>query len=410
MSISAFSGPVVSFGTAASSTSESNPEAGTSLFYAGAGILDPRPFYSYSPGQDFGNDTAGWLGTSNISTINAIPNTAIATAIAAAAATTAATPMTLASADSSSTGVAVNQSIVRSDTGATVTGLLAIDAYTSVSGYISNGTSGTAGNILTVTTSSAVAPLLVGMVIAGTGIPAGTYVTGYGPTTAAAGSGVGFTGTYTVSVSGAYGTSGSPLTITAALGSSTINALNAMRLPFGTAGTIQLWNPQAMIARALSVTPTALPTANITFTIVGYDIYGIPMSEAITLTTASAAGTAVNGKKAFKFVVSVTPSVTDAVTYSVGTTTILGLPVRADSFGELLVNYAASATLNTLITAVTGFVPAVRTVATTTTGDVRGTYSSATALATGVNRMSIRQTPTPYNVGSAVGLYGVTQA
>lgn len=404
MSISAFSGPVVSFGTAAADSYDNNPEAGTSLFYNGAGILDPRPYYGYNPGQDFGADTAGWLGTSNISTLNVVPYALSTAGIAAAAATVAATPMTLVSANSTTTGVSVAQSIARADTGATVTGLLAIDGYTSISGYVSNGTSGTAGNILTVTTA-ANGPLIIGMVITGTGIATGTYVTGYGPTTSAAAAGTGFTGTYTVSTSVAAGTSGSPLTITANVGSSTVNALNASRIPFGSAGTIQPWNPQGLLGRAVSVTATTVGTSPV-FTVAGYDIYGFPMTEALTATASST----VNGKKAFKYITSVTPSAADSTnTYSIGVSDIIGLPLRSDNFGDILVNYSASLD-PALVTANTGYTAAVKTLATATTGDVRGTYALQTAAAKATNRLFVRQTPALYNVGSIVGLYGVTQA
>ena len=401
MSISAFSGPVVSFGSSPNDLYESNPEAGTSLFYAGAGILDPRPYNGYNSGQDFGSDTAGWLGTSSISTLNVVPYGLSNVAIAAAAVTVAATPMTLVSANSTTTGVSVAQSIVRADTGATVTGLLAIDGHTSVTGYISSGVSGTAGNILTVTVA-ANGPLIIGMLLSGTNVTAGTYITGYGPTTAAAAAGTGFTGTYTVSVS----SNATSTAITANLGSSTVNALNTSRIPFGTAGTIQPWNPQGLLGRAVSITAAAV-TAAPTFTVSGYDIYGFPMSEVIQ----SAAST-VNGKKAFKYITSVVPSAADGTnTFSVGTTDIIGLPLRSDTFGDILVNYSASPD-PALVTANLGYVAAVKTLATATTGDVRGTYALQTAAAKGPtgNRLFVRQTPALYNVGSIAGLYGVTQA
>jgi hypothetical protein len=400
MSISAFSGPVVSFGSSASSTSESNPEAATSLFFAGAGILDPRPFYAYSPGQDFGSDTAGWLGNDGVNTLNVVPYTKSNVAIAAAAVTVANTPMTLVSSNSSTTGVAVAQSITRADTGATVTGLLALDGITSVTGYISNGVSGTSGTILTVTASTTVGPLTIGMVLSGTNITVGTYITGYGPTTAAAGSGNGFTGTYTVSAP----SNATSTTITATLGNSTINAMSAARIPFGTAGTIQLWNPQAVIGRAVSITSGAVTTAPL-FTVSGYDIYGYPMTETI-----QSAATTVNGKKAFKFITSVVPATADgANTYSVGTTDIIGLPIRSDNFADVTLAYSAS--LNPVpISAATGYTAAVTTLATATTGDVRGTYALQVVASSGANRLYARQTPAPYNVGSIVGLYGVTQA
>jgi hypothetical protein len=295
--------------------------------------------------------------------------------------------LTLVSSNSATTGIAVLQSIIRADTGATVTGLLAIDGATSVTGSIS-------GTTLTVTTATA-GPIYSGMILSGTGVTSGTYVTGYG-------TGTGGTGTYSVYPSQTV----TSTTITAVMGSSTVPATTTSRLPFGQAATVQPWNPQALIARAVSITPTSgTPTASITFTVAGYDIYGYPMSEAISLTTGSTQNTAVAGKKAFKYIASITPSVTDTVTYSAGTTDVYGLPLRADNFGELLINYPA-----TVVTANTGFTAAVNTTASTTTGDVRGTYALQSAASTGTNRLIITQSPQLYNIGSITGLFGVTQA
>jgi hypothetical protein len=413
MSISAFAGPLVSFGQSAYDPAGQNPEVGPSLFFGGAGILDPRLPFSYAPGQDFGATTAGFLGIQDMVSLNIVPYTLNTSALAASANTTANTAMTLASSSSASTGVAVAQSIVRSDTGVAVTGLLGIDAFTQVTGYISNGTSGTAGNILIVSAASA-GPLTIGMVISGTGIAANTTITGYGPTVNATdgGSGDGYTGSYTVSGNPvAAGTSASQLTISASLGNSTLNAIAAERTSFGAAGTIQLWNPMALTARAVSIT-TSVATVGTTnvFTVAGYDIYGYPMSEAISVPSTSVSGTTVNGKKAFKFITSVTPSVTDATTsYSIGTTNIIGLPLRSDFFGDSLFVYPGTGSTN-VVTSVTGYTAAVTTLATTTTGDVRGTYALQTAASTGTNRLIVRQSPALYNISSATGLFGVTQA
>ena len=249
------------------------------------------------------------------------------------------------------------------------------------------------------------------MTISGTGIAAGTTITGYGPTVNVSNgnSAAGFTGSYTVSGAPvAAGTSGSQLTITASLGSVTNDAITGSQIPFGSAQTISLWNPQALSARAVSVTPvSATPTASITFTVSGFDIYGYPMTEVISLTTSSTQNTAVNGKKAFKYITSVIPSVADTVTYSVGTTNIFGFPLRSDNFGDLLINQSASVN-PAVVTANSGYVAAVTTYATSTTGDVRGTYTFTPTLAT--TRFVVRQTVQPYNVGSIAGLYGVTQA
>jgi hypothetical protein len=126
------------------------------------------------------------------------------------------------------------------------------------------------------------------------------------------------------------------------------------------------------------------------------------MSEVIA---APASATTVNGKKAFKYIASVVPQFTDAHNYSVGTTDIYGFPIRSDFFGDVAINYNATG-----ITASTGYTAAVTTSpATTTTGDVRGTYALQSA-ADGSKRLMIRQFVLAANIGSTSGLFGVTQA
>jgi hypothetical protein len=137
MSITAYSGPLVVFGQAPSY--DYNPEAGPSLFYGGMGILDPRSAYTYEPGQDFGNVTAGFLGVNHIITINYAPATKAAAGIAALANVTSGTAMTLVS--SSGSGVTVGVSTINAATGQTVTGLLALGG--GAAQRVSFGSSGT---------------------------------------------------------------------------------------------------------------------------------------------------------------------------------------------------------------------------------------------------------------------------
>ena len=124
-------------------------------------------------------------------------------------------------------------------------------------------------------------------------------------------------------------------------------------------------------------TPTGLTytlgVAPVTVTVTGYDLYGQPMSEAIT--SSAAVSTAVNGKKAFFQVVSIAVSGATGTALTVGTTDILGLPVRVFN-----VAYVASVKTNNALAQDTGtFVVADTATATTTTGDVRGTYVPGTA-------------------------------
>ena len=51
MADTAFSGPLIVFGQNPTQPSDYNPDLGSSLFYAGGGILDPRQPFTYLPGE-----------------------------------------------------------------------------------------------------------------------------------------------------------------------------------------------------------------------------------------------------------------------------------------------------------------------------------------------------------------------
>ena len=378
MSITAFSGPVISYGQNTVGTiTDYNPELGPSLFWGGVGRIDPRFPYNYEPGQNFGSFTAGFA-TSDAQTISYAPYALSNTAIAAAANVVNGTAMTLVSTNSTSTGVSVNASCINFNTGATITGLLLIDGFASFTGVVAN-------NVLTV--SSLTGTVTIGMTLSGTGVATGTTVVNQ--LTGAAGA----AGTYTV-------TGNATVSSTTITGQAT-GGFAALAQPFGQVGTINLWNPQACVSRAVSITGSASSTGG-NFLVSGYDIYGVPLTELIA---GPAGATTTNGKKAFKYIASVVPQFTDAHNYSVGTTDIYGLPLRADFFSDIAINYNA-----TIVTASTGFTAAVTTSpATSSTGDVRGTYALQSA-ADGSKRLSIRQFILPANAGSVAGLFGVTQA
>jgi len=377
MSITANSGPYIAFGqNTIGLVTDYNPDLGPSLFWGGVGRIDPRPNFNYVPGQNFGALTAGFA-TSDTMTINYAPYALGNAAIAAAANVVSGTAMTLVSTNSTSTGVSVNATCTNYNTGVAVTGLLMVDGFCSFTGVV-------AANVLTV--SSLTGTVTVGMTLSGTGVATGTLVTAQltGP--------AGGAGTYSV-------TGNATVSSTTITGQAT--GTPALVQLFGQSQTIGVWNPQAMVARAVSVTGSASATGG-NITISGYDIYGVPMSEVIA---APASATTVNGKKAFKYISSVVPAFTDAHNYSVGTTDIYGFPLRSDFFGDVAINYNATG-----ITANTGYVAAVTTSpATTTTGDVRGTYALQSA-ADASKRLLIRQFVIPANIGSITGLFGVTQA
>lgn len=160
------------------------------------------------------------------------------------------------------------------------------------------------------------------------------------------------------------------------------------------------WNNSTMVGRAVSITDAASATGG-NVLVSGYDTFGFPMSELIA---AAAGASTTNGKKAFKFIASVVPQFTDAHNYSVGTLDIFGLPIRADLWDQVLVYWNSA-----LLTANTGFTAAVTTSpATTTTGDVRGTYAVQSA-SDGTKRLTVAVSPSQSVLGLST-LWGVTQA
>ena len=155
---------------------------------------------------------------------------------------------------------------------------------------------------------------------------------------------------------------------------------------FGSSGsfTSVFFNRQTCVGRCVSVTGVASGSGG-NVAISGYDVYGYPMTQTVTL---AAGANTVNTTKAFKIVTSVVPAFTDTHTVAVGTADIFGLGILAQYWGDLSVFWNSAG-----VTASTGFVTADQTSpATATTGDVRGTYAVQSA-SDGTKRLQIYVTP-----------------
>lgn len=166
--------------------------------------------------------------------------------------------------------------------------------------------------------------------------------------------------------------------------------------------TVSFYDPTKAISRNVRITTVADETGA-TFTVAGYDLYGYPQTETITGVNNGIA----SGKKAFKYIVSVTPAGTlSGSNVSVGTGDVYGYPMRVLSW-EYTDIYWNSA----LITSSTGFTAAVTTSpATATTGDVRGTYATQSA-SDGTKKLTMFVLPTLANAAAGtVGFFGVTPA
>ena len=294
-----------------------------------------------------------------------------------------------------------------------------------------------ASTTLTVTAMLSGEPIRIGQFISGSSVTAGSYITAFG-------TGVGGVGTYTVSAA----STASSTTIYAA-GNALLSA--NMGLGVGPLGRIYVWDviPEAKATnnvvaagtysgsgsqnltlaagtgvvsvtradgstvlqldcpRAVSVTTGSGSPTTKNVIVSGYDYYGQPMTELIA--SSGTQSTTVNGKKAFWQISGATISGNAAVTIAVGTSDVLGIPIRVIDAAYI----DRAGYNNTLAEDAGTFVAAVLTnPATNATGDVRGTYVPSGApdgtkrLVMGILVPGIACGPN----GTRVGALGVTQA
>ena len=290
------------------------------------------------------------------------------------------------------------------------------------------------GTTLTITALLTGSPVVVGMYVDGSSVTDGTYITAFG-------TGTGGAGTYTINQS----VTAASTTMTAN-GNIGLGDPSPMSVGVGPLGRIFVWDivPQALNAsniaavqttssaitltagtsvrsvttaggstvlqldcpRAVSIVSGTGTLTNRNVTVNGFDYYGQAMSEVIA--TGTVQSTTVAGKKAFFQITSATISGALGATIAIGTTDVLGIPVRVFN-----VSYVASVKSNNTLAQDAGtFVAADTATATTTTGDVRGTYAPATA-SNGIVRTTMGILLPAIAVGpnaTRVGALGVTQA
>ncbi len=237
MGITNWQGPIGTrranpLGSVGTGSANQNPDSGPCFWEIGDSLVDLRTPFTYIPGsgQMVGGSASSpatyiHYSTASIQCLDAVPSALSANNIALAQTPVAPTVLTL----TAGTGITGSTSITRADTGASVTGLYAID--------------------------TAMAPLA-----------------------------------------------------------------------FGQSGVLNAWDPTKAIARNIRITSDGNDSSG-TFTIAGYDLYGYPMSEAVTGANAGVAAS----KKAFKYIASITPSGTfNSTALTVGTGDVYGLPLRCD--------------------------------------------------------------------------------
>lgn len=144
---------------------------------------------------------------------------------------------------------------------------------------------------------------------------------------------------------------------------------------FGSAGTINVWNPASVCGRCITILATAAGDGG-NWTVAGRDVYGFKMTESIP-----AATTLMVSKKAYKYISSVIAATTLAsTTILVGTADTYGFPllVQSPAYATVWLGAVSSATLITVNAGNHAFGSSLA-VATSTNGDVRGTIASSVA-------------------------------
>jgi hypothetical protein len=312
----------------------------------------------------------------------------------------------------------------------TAVGYQGLDVYPNSATF----TGSIATTTLTVTEMLSGDPITVGMWIDGANVGTVAYITAFG-------TGSGGVGTYTISAS----QTSASATITGA-GNAFLSNPSPMSVGVGPLGRVYVWDvvAQALAAsniaavqttsstialtagsfvtsvllnngttvlqldcpRAVSIVSGTGTLTNRNVTITGYDYYGQPMSEVIA--TGTVQSTTVNGKKAFYQIASASISGALGATIAIGTTDILGSPVRILDLGYIV----HAGYNNTLADNAGTAVAAVTATATTTTGDVRGTFVPASAT-DGIKRLVMTIALPAIAVGpnaTRTGAFGVTQA
>jgi hypothetical protein len=317
MGVVANSGPYISYGITQTSTgqvTEYNEERGPDISDLGSGLMDPRPFYRYSPGSAVGTHVLSLFNSEGY--VDFVPTSISSNGLLSNGTSSASGTLTL-----TATGAGVTTtSVIAPESGATITGLI-----------------------------------LLGSTVAGSTIP---YI------------------------------------------------------QYGQSGTVCSWNPQFGTGRNISIACSSnLDSGN--FTVLGRDMYGFKMSE-----TLAAGSTTITGKKAFKYISSITASTTITSTgFLIGYGDIYGFPLKLPYCGiNSIVQVLASAyssAVPVLMSSVTVVLASTVATQTSTTPDVRGTYASTTA-SNGTVRFQIYQGVDPVMMGNITAsdtsaLFGATQ-
>lgn len=323
MTITAYSGPIVSFGLTLSSTSgdgitgqdyEHNEQRAPAFADLGDAMLDPRSAYNYKPGSGVTVQSMGFFN--NTGTVDFVPITLNASAFVSASLVTTGVVGAFTLNAASSAGGTFSTTITAPETGKATGTLLAIDSTAAV-------------------------------------------------------------------------------------------------LAFGPAGTLCVWNPAAGTGRNITIKLSSNLDGG-TFSVAGRDMYGYKVTE--TIATGS---TNLVGKKAFKYISSITNASTPTSTgISIGFGDVYGWPLAVPYTGLNTQTIALGSAFGStapisLLSSVNVALASTAATQTSTTPDVRGTLTSSVA-SNGTVRLQMIVLPTAAAIAAITStnvtpLFGATQ-
>lgn len=390
MADSNFRGPVNSMGSLelqAGTTGTIEPLDGPGLIYQGNAMPDPRSFFNKDvvrPGQ-----TPGFLFAADFWACDQIPqaNTTVSLAAAQSVNTTGAIALVTAQVAgvAGAANVAVGVPIIPIGTTTLTTAALAIDF-----GFATGTTAANSTAVAVV--DNRVFRLGQWIVIGGAGnssasrshiaqvLAIGTTATGVVANVLTAAQ----VGTIYISPAAVTAIANAPigqanlmgdnlLAIGTQFGPSTASANAHSFAGSFDAGFGRYINPRETLARTVAVTLNS--AAVYSCLVSGWDVWGNPMTEVVGTTSA----TVHVGKKAFKYISSITSGTAIGQTASFGFSDIFGYPFRIDNVEQASIWWNGSAQTNA-----NGFVRGVSPPpATSTSADVRGVIAISTAAFTG---------------------------
>lgn len=188
----------------------------------------------------------------------------------------------------------------------------------------------------------------------------------------------------------------------------------AAYVPFGQSTAIGIWNPASVCGRAIAITGSTQNDGGMFWSVAGRDSYGFKVTEQIAGSTSGStagAGITLTSKKAYKYITAITPvnstGTLGSTNVIVGTADTYGFPMLVQSAAYVTLWLGATSSA-TAITANVGnhvFGSSLPT-ATSTNGDVRGTYASSVASSTSAGmRVFMNVTPEVGPAAAALSSY-----